>query len=98
MTVTVCAELPSKSSLETLDDGTILLGFFIDYNDSSSNSIVRKDYLISFSVYWETDGGRSMIVVQNLGGSSNHPVFLDFFQTFERVLNTELNDVVDLTV
>ena len=99
MTQSLCNTFPLKTSMETLDDGTIILGFSVDVGSSSFHS-TRKDFLVSFSVYWEFPGGngRACVFLQNLGGDETDAVFMKFYEDFETELSIKMNAVVDLTV
>ena len=99
MTQTICDTFPFKTSMETLDVGTIILGFSLVIGSSSFRSR-RKDFLVSFSVYWEFPGenGRACICIQNLGGDETDVDFMKFYEDFDAELSDKIITVVDLTI
>ena len=91
MTQTICDTFPFKTSMETLDDGTIILGFSLVIGSSSFRSR-RKDFLVSFTVYWEfsVENSRGCICIQNLGGDEQDVDFLKFYEDFDNELSGQI--------
>ena len=99
MTVNACSAFPSKTLFDTLEDGTVLLGFTIEHINYAQRIVTMKEFIISAQVFWETtQDGKSEVIVQNLGGDKEDQIFKDFFDTLQKLLITEINNVVDLTV
>ena len=99
MTVNACSAFPSKTLFDTLEDGTVLLGFTIEHINYAQRIVTMKEFIISAQVFWETtQDGNSVVIVQNLGGDKEDQIFKDFFDTLQKLLITEINNVVDLTV
>ena len=99
MTVNACSAFPSKTLFDTLEDGTVLLGFTIEHINYAQRIVTMKEFISSAQVFWETtQDGKSVVVVQNLGGDKEDQIFKDFFDTLQKLLITEINNVVDLTV
>ena len=75
-----------------LESGSI---YFTLAATSSHNS-----YVISFEIYWENAvGGRSVVVLKNVGGDQADATFLEVFDMFKDMLERRmLDDFVDLTV
>ena len=69
-------------------------------NDPLTGSIRQYTYVISFEIYWENAvGGRSVVVLKNVGGDQADATFLQVFDMFKDMLETRLvDDFVDLTV
>ena len=65
-----------------------------------TGSIRQYTYVICFEIFWESAvGGRSVVVVKNVGGDQADPTFLNVFEIFKDMLQTRLvEDFVDLTV
>ena len=99
MTVNACSAFPSKTNFDTLEDGTVLLGFTIEQIDYVQRIVTMKEFIISTQVFWETaQDGNSVLIVQNLGGDKEDQIFKNFFETLQKLVITEINNVVDLTV
>ena len=65
-----------------------------------TGSIMQYTYVISFEIFWENAvGGRSVVVLKNVGGDQTDATFLNVFDMFKDMLETRLvDDFVDLTV
>ena len=65
-----------------------------------TGSIMQYTYVISFEIFWENAvGGRSVVVLKNVGGDQTDATFLNVFHMFKDMLETRLvDDFVDLTV
>ena len=99
MTVNACSAFPSKTLFDTLEDGTVLLGFTIEHIIYAQRIVTMKEFIISAQVFWETtQDGNSVLIVQNLGGDKEDQIFKNFFETLQKLVITEINNVVDLTV
>ena len=99
MVVNACSAFPSKTLFDTSEDGTVLLGFTIDQIDYMQRIVTMKDFIICAQVFWETaQDGNSVLIVQNLGGDKEDQIFKNFFETLQKLVITEINNVVDLTV
>ena len=63
-------------------------------------NVRQYTYVISFEIFWESAvGGRSVVVVKNVGGDQTDPTFLNVFEMFKDMLETRMvDDFVDLTV
>ena len=99
MTKYICDRFAFKTSMDTSEDCTIILGFSLDVG-SSSFRLRRKDFLVSFTVYWEfsAENGRACIHIQNVGGDELDEDFLKFFRDFEHELSGQLITEVDLSI
>ena len=99
MVVNAISAFPSKTLFVTPEDGTVLLGFTIEQIDYVQRIVTMKDFIISAQVFWETtQAGNSVLIVQNLGGDKEDQIFKNFFETLQKLVITEINNVVDLTV
>ena len=99
MKVNACSAFPSKTLFGTLEDGTVLLGFTIEHINYAQRIVTMKEIIISAQVFWETtQDGNSVVIVQNLGGNKEDQIFKNFFDTLKKLLITEINNVIDLTV
>ena len=60
----------------------------------------HNSYVISFEIFWENAvGGRSVVVVKNVGGDQTDANFLRVFDIFKDILETRMvEDFVDLTI
>ena len=98
MVVNACSAFPSKTLFDTSEDGIVLLGFTIEQIDYVQRIVTMKEFIISTQVFWETQDGNSVLIVQNLGGDKEDQIFKNFFETLQKLVITEINNVVDLTV
>ena len=81
MTVNACSAFPSKTLFDTLEDGTVLLGFTIEHINYAQRIVTMKEFIVFPQVFWETQDGNSVLIVQNLWGDKEDQIFKNFFDT-----------------
>ena len=53
----------------------------------------------AIEIYWEdVVGGNSVVYLENCLGLPTDPVFVEFVQYFQRMLNARLDNFIDLTM
>ena len=100
ITYEILQYFPARTGLPTLQDND---GMRISFTDEEWTvdwrMIGMRDFLIQFRIYWEdVAGGDSVVYLENCLGLPMDPVFMEFVDYFERMLESRLNNFVDLTV
>ena len=91
---------PARTGLVSFQNNETMRANFTDEEWTvDSRMIGMKDFPVQFEIYWEdVVGGNSVVYLENCLGLTTDPVFIEFGQYFERMLNARVDNFVDLTV